>query len=343
VTPRGLRMGRRHVAATVLALVSQPAAAAGAEDAFYAGKTLRLIVGLPAGGAADAYARLVQRHLARRIPGTPAIVVQNMPGAGSLKSVISLDAGAPLDGTVMVTFNPGLVAEALTVPERVKVDFRNYAFIGSVSEDIRICYVRSASGVRTWQDLLARTDIVFGATAPGAAGTADIAMLRNLFGANIKQVQGYAGSAAKRLAVENGEIDGECGSWSAIPDDWLRDQKINVLLRLLPTLVPGLDPNVPFAGDLLQDERDRKVYEVLSAPIKLGRLLIVSGRVPAARVATLRAAFDAMVEDAGFLSEAQKLRLQVAPVSGVEIAGRIADLFATSADLVARAKAVSGD
>jgi len=335
-------MRRRHLAATVLALVSQPAAAV-AEDAFYSGKTLRLIVGLPAGGAADAYARLVQRHLARRVPGTPAIVVQNMPGAGSLKSVISLDAGAPADGTVMVTFNPGLVAEALTAPERVKVDFRNYAFIGSVSEDIRVCYVRSASGVRTWQDLLARADIVFGATAPGAAGTADIAMLRNLFGASIKQVQGYAGSAAKRLAVQNGEIDGECGSWPAIPDDWLRDHKINVLVRLLRTLVPGLDPNVPFAGDLLRDERDRKVYEILSAPGKLGRLFVVSGRVPAGRVAILRASFDAMVADPAFLSEAQKLRLLIAPVTGAEIAGRIADLFATPADLVVRAKAVSGD
>src|SRR5215467_9726893 len=108
-----MESGRRRIAAAVLALAGVwPLAPASAEETPYAGKTLRLIVGLPAGGGADAYARLVQRHLARRIPGAPAVVVQNMPGAGSLKSVLSLDS-APDDGTVMVTFSAGLVTEAL--------------------------------------------------------------------------------------------------------------------------------------------------------------------------------------------------------------------------------------
>jgi tripartite-type tricarboxylate transporter receptor subunit TctC len=333
----------RLLVATVLAVAGLlQIAPAWAEDAYYAGKTLRVIVGLPAGGGADAYARLVQRHLARRVAGSPAIVVQNMPGAGSLKSVSFLDT-APDDGTVMVTFNAGLVTEALTAPERIKVDFRSYVFIGSVAEDIRVCYVRSARGVHNWQELLARNDIIFGASAPGASGTADVAMLRNLFGARIRQVQGYAGSAAKHLAIERGEIDGECGGFTAIPDDWLRDRRINVLLRLLPTLVPGLDASVPFARDLLKDDRDRKVYDVLAAPGKLGRVFMVSARVPDERVALLRAAFDAMVADPAFLNEAQKLRLPVAPANGAEIARTVSELFATPADLVARARAVSDD
>jgi tripartite-type tricarboxylate transporter receptor subunit TctC len=338
--------GRQFFAATALALIgiSHPTAPR-AEDAkpFFAGKTLKIIVGLPAGGGADAYARLVQRHLTRHVPGTPAIVVQNMPGAGSLKSVVFLDAGAPDDGTVMATFSAALITEALTAPERVKVDFRNFAFIGSVSEDIRVCYVRSASGVRDWQDLVTHGEVIFGATAPGAAGTADTAMLRSLFGVKLRQVQGYAGSAAKRLAVEKGEIDGECGSWTSLPDDWLRDRKINVLVRLSPTLVAGQDASVPFAGDLLKDERDRKVYDFLLAPAKLGRLFMTSARVPADRVATLRAAFDAMVADPAFLNEAWKLRLLVTPMTGAEIARHVADLYAMPADLVARAKAVSGE
>ena len=334
---------RQALAATALALAGiAPPASVQAEDAMYAGKTLRLIVGLPAGGGADAYARLVQRHLARHIPGAPGIVVQNMPGAGSLKSVSFLDS-APDDGTVMATFSAGLVTEALTAPERIKVDFRSYAFIGSVAEDLRVCYVRSASGVRNWQDLVARSDLIFGASAPGAAGTADIAMLRNLFGLRIRQVQGYAGSADKRLAIEKGEIDGECGGWTSLPDDWLRDRKVNLLVRLIPTLVPGLDAGVPFAGDLLRDERDRRIYDFLTAPGKLGRLFMVSGRVGAERVAALRAAFDATVADAAFRAEAGKLRLLVAPVSGAEISRRIAELFAAPAALVARAKAVAGD
>jgi tripartite-type tricarboxylate transporter receptor subunit TctC len=339
VTPAG-----RALAATAAALaVIAPLASTKAEDAFYAGKSLRIVVGLPAGGGADAYARLMQRHLARHIPGVPAIVVQNMPGAGSLKSVTFLDGGAPDDGTVMATFSAGLTTEALTAPERIKVDFRNYAFIGSVSEDIRVCYVRSASGVHSWKDLLTRSDIIFGASAPGAAGTADIAMLRNLFGLRVKQVQGYAGSADKRLAVEKGEIDGECGGFTSVPDDWLRERKINLIVRLLPTLVPGLDASVPFAGDLLRGEADRRLYDFLTAPGKLGRLFMVSGRVGAERVALLRRAFDAMVMDTAFRNEADKLRLLVAPLSGAEISRRVADLFAAPKELVARAKAISGD
>jgi hypothetical protein len=335
---------RQLCAASAIAIAGiAPPAAATADDTFYAGRTLRLIVGLPAGGGADAYARLLQRYLARHVPGTPAVVVQNLPGAGSLKSVLSLDNAAPDDGTTIVTFSAGLVTEALTTPERIRVDFRNYGFIGSVSEDVRVCYVRSASGVSSWPDLLARSDVIFGASAPGAAGTADIAMLRNLFGARIKQVQGYAGSAAKRLAIEKGEIDGECGGFTSMPDDWLRDRKVVILLRLLRTLVPGLDPTVPYAGDLLSNERDRQVYDFLAAPGKLGRLFMVSGRVPADRVAVLRAAFDATVADGAFRNEAQKLRLLVAPVTGGEIARQIGNIVTTPADIVARAKAMSSD
>jgi hypothetical protein len=108
-------------------------------------------------------------------------------------------------------------------------------------------------------------------------------------------------------------------------------------------LVTGLDASVPYAGDLLREETDRKVYDFLTAPGKLGRLFMVSGRVGAARVAILRQALDSMVADRTFLDEARKLRLLVAPVSGAEISQRVAALYAVPADLVARAKAVSGD
>jgi tripartite-type tricarboxylate transporter receptor subunit TctC len=317
----------------------------GADDAksFYSGKSLKVIVGLPAGGGADAYARLVQRHLSRHVPGAPAIIVQNMPGAGSLRSVTFIDTGAADDGTVLATFSAGLITEAVTAPERVKVDFRNFAFVGSVSEDIRVCYVRRATGVRDWEDLLRRDQVIFGASAPGAAGTADVAMLRNLFGVKIKQVQGYAGSAAKRLAVEKGEIDGECGGWTSVPEDWLREGKVNMLVRLSPTLVAGLDPAVPFAGDLLKDARDRRLYDFLLAPAKLGRLFLVSSRVPAERLAVLRAAFDAMVADPVFLDEAERLRLLVTPLTGSQIAREVGELYAMPADLVVRARLIAGE
>jgi tripartite-type tricarboxylate transporter receptor subunit TctC len=332
------------VAALALLGVLPSANPSRAQDAksFYAGKTLKIIVGLPPGGGADAYARLVQRHFGRHVPGAPAVVAQNMPGAGSLRSVMALHT-SPDDGTVMGHFSSALLTEAITAPDRVKLDFRKFAWIGNVSEDVRVCYVRSSSGVRHWQDMLARKEVVFGATAPGTAGNVDTAMLRNLFGIKLKQVQGYAGSADKRLAVERGEIDGDCGGWTSVPDDWLRERKINVVVRLSPTLVAGMDKAVPFGGDLVKDASERKIYDFLVAPERLGRLFMVAGSVPPERVAVLRAAFDAMVADAAFRADADKARLLVTPMTGGEVAGHVGELYATPADLVARAKAITGE
>jgi tripartite-type tricarboxylate transporter receptor subunit TctC len=225
----------------------------------------------------------------------------------------------------------------------VKVDFRNYAWLGNVSEDVRVCYLRSSAGVRTWTDMLARKEVIFGATAQGNAGNVDTAMLRNLFGVKVKQVSGYAGSADKRLAVEKGEIDGDCGGWTSVPEDWLRDRKVNVMIRLSPTLVAGMDGSVPYGGDLVRDAGERQIYDFLTAPERLGRLFMVSGAVPAERVATLRAAFDAMLADPQFLAEAARLRLIVTPMNAAEVTRRVAQLYATPADLVARAKTIAGE
>jgi len=335
---------RRLTALVGLALASASATTASAEDAktFYAGKTIKIIVGLPPGGGADAYARLVQRHFGRHMPGSPAIVTQNMPGAGSLRSVMALNT-SPDDGTVMAHFSSGLLTEAITAPDKVKVDFRNFAWLGNVSEDVRVCYLRASSGVRNWQDMLARNEVVFGATAAGNAGNVDTMMLRNLFGVKVKQVSGYAGSAAKRLAVERGEIDGDCGGWTSVPEDWLREKKINVVIRLSPTLVSGMDKSVPWGGDLVKDANERKIYDFLVAPERLGRLFVVAGNVPAERVAVLRQAFDAMVTDPAFLVEAQKMKLLVAPMTGAEVTTHVGELYATAPELVARAKAITGE
>jgi hypothetical protein len=191
--------------------------------------------------------------------------------------------------------------------------------------------------------MLARSQVVFGATAQGNAGNVDTAMLRNLFGVKLKQVSGYAGSAEKRLAVEKGEIDGDCGGWTSVPDDWLRDRKINVMVRLSPTLVSGMDRNVPFGGDLVRDASERKIYDFLTAPERLGRLFMVSGTVPADRVAVLRAAFNAMVVDPQFLAEAAQVRLLVTPMPAAEVGQHVGELYATPADLVARAKIIAGE
>ncbi len=315
-----------------------------AEDvaSFFAGKTLRIIVGLPPGGAADAYARLMQRHLSAHLSGAPPIIVENVPGAGTAKSVAYMET-LPPDGTAIVTFSSGLLTEAITAPERVRIDFRTEGFIGNVSEDTRVCYLWHTSGVRDWRDLLAREQVVFSASAPGTAGYVDAAMLRELFGVRLKQINGYPGSAEMRLAVEKGEVDGSCGGWTAMPEDWLRAAKVNVVVRLSPTLLPGMDKGVPFAGDLVKSARERAIFNFLMASEKLGRPFMVSGRVPVERIAVLRRAFDATVADPAFVQDAEKLRLTVTPMTGEDVARDVAALYATPVDLVAKAKAIAGE
>jgi len=322
--------------------VAQDAAVAQDVRSVFSKKPLDMIVGMPPGGGADAYARLVQRHLAAHLPGAASIVVENVPGAGSLKSLLYLD-GLPADGTAIATFSSGLLTEAITSPQRVKVDFRKYAWVGNVSPDVRVCYVRHGASVRSWQDLQARSQVIFAASARGTAGNVDAAMLRELFGLKLKEVEGYAGSAAKRLAVERGEVDGDCGGWTSIPQDWLRDGKVDVVVRLSPVLLPGMNAQVPYAGDLLKTARDRALYDFLTAPETLGRPFLVSGRVPAAQVAALRRAFAAMLADPDFRKDADSIGLTVAPMSGEEVARAVAALYATPPDLVARAKAIAAE
>jgi tripartite-type tricarboxylate transporter receptor subunit TctC len=320
-----------------------PVAVAQDVAAFYRGKTMRLVVGFSPGGGYDVYARLLARHYARHIPGNPTLVVQNMPGAASLKSVQYLGATAPVDGTVITTFNPGLITQSLTVPEKVPVKFLDFAWIGNVSEDFRVCFTWNATGIRTWQDFLAKPKVTFGNTGVGTSAYIDDRILSDLFGVKLHAVMGYPGSSDKRLAIERGELDGDCGSWTSMPDDWLRDSKVALLVRFSRRLVPGMPADLPYAGDLLGDPKKQQILNVLTAGALLGRPFVAPGAVPAERVAALRAAFDATMKDPDFLADAERQHLLVTPMTGAEVAAAIRELYQTPPDVVAAAKQISGD
>jgi tripartite-type tricarboxylate transporter receptor subunit TctC len=310
---------------------------------FYEGKTVRIAVGFTPGGGYDLYARLLARHLGRHIPGNPTIVVQNMPGAGSLKSVQYLNAGAPADGTFITAFNPGLITQALTTPDKVPVNFLNFAWIGNISEDFRVCFTWKAIGIKGWSDFLQRESLKFGNTGIGTSAYVDDRMLSELFGVKIHQVQGYPGSADKRLAIERGELDGDCGSWTSLPDDWLRDDKVTLLIRFSHTRLPDMPPTLAFAGDLLSDPKKKQIFDLLTAAALIGRPFIAPQNVPPDRIAALRAAFDATMKDPEFLADAQKQRMTVTPMAGAEVEAAIKTLNKTPPDVVAAAKEIAGD
>ena len=318
----------------------------GAQDpaAFYRGKTVRIVVGFSSGGGYDVYARVLARHIGRYIPGNPTVVVQNMPGAASLKSVQFLTTGAPADGTLITTFNPGLITQSLTAPDKVgNVNFLDYAWVGNVSEDFRVCYTWNGTGIKNFQELLARPKVNFGNTGVGTSAYIDNRILSELFGVKVNMVKGYPGSADKRIAIERGELDGDCGSWTSMPEEWLRDSKITIHVRFSRTLVPGMPPSAAAARDILTDPRKRDIFNLLTASAVVGRPYIAPKGVPADRLAALRAAFDATMKDPEFLADSEKQHLAVTPMTGAEVETFVKDLYRTPPDIAAAAREISGD
>ena len=322
---------------------SGPARAPQSVADFYRGKTVRVVVGFSTGGGYDQYARLLIRHIGRHTPGNPVYIVQNMPGAASLKSVQWLDQGAPTDGTAIVTFNPGLLTQSLTIPEKVNVDFRKFAWIGNISEDFRVCFTWHARNMKTFKDVQSARQIVFGTTGVGTSAYIEGRMLDEIFGVKLRQVQGYPGSADKRMAIERGELDGDCGSWTSLPDDWLRDRKINLFVRFSKNVTEDMPKDVTYAGSLLTDPEAKATYDLLMAGAEVGRPYLAPAAVPADRIAALRAAFNATMKDADFLADAKKQRLEVNPMTGEETAKTIAEIYTSPPSAIRRARVISGE
>jgi len=307
---------------------------------FYRGKTVTIVVGYSAGGGYDQYARLVARHLGRHIPGQPTVIVQNMPGAASMTSVRHLDANAAKDGTVITTFDPGQVLETIAAPEVHKVKFSEFRWIGALLRDIRVCYASTVSGIKTWDEMMARKEFLIGNTARGSNAYVNGAILRKVFRAPVRQISGYPGSNEQRLALERGELEGNCGSWTAIPQDWIVNHKINALLRFSPKRPADMPASVPFVNDLATTQEQKDLLDILNGSGELGRPFIVSKQVPPERVTALRAALEAMLKDDAFLAEAQKQNLLLDPVSGEEAEKIIATIYAAPAELNRKVKDV---
>ena len=306
-------------------------------------RSLTIVVGSTPGGGYDSYARMLARHLSRHVPSQPSIIIQNLPGASSLKAVQYLDSGAPKDGSVITAFNPGLITESLLNPGKIKLRFSDFAWVGSITRDLRACYAWGGTGIRSWDDLKKAKRFTMGAPAPGTSSFINAAVLKNLFGISIHQVTGYAGSSEQRLAIERGELDGDCGAWSSIPPDWISGNKINPLVKFTPLAVPGLPFGVPYVGQFATSKEASDLLDLLTAPDALGRPFVATKQAPADRVAVLRAAFDETMADAQFLAEAEKLDLPVSgPVSGVEAQSMIAAMYAAPPALISRAQEVVG-
>ena len=317
------RRERAQQAMLVVGLVAalaciSPRNATAANDVFYSGKTLTIVVGSAPGGAYDAYARLLARYLGRHIPGSPDVVVKNMPGAGSLTALRYLDTNAPTDGTFIVTFNPGLITQSIVSPETVKLKFSDLYWLGGITHEFRVCYGWHTTSVKNWRDLAAADHFFMGGVGVGTSEYLNVAILRNVFGVKIKQIGGYAGSAQERLAIERGELDGACSEWDALPADWIRDGKIIPFVRWRREAPDGFPADVPYIVDLATSADDQTTLASFATPSELGNPFAASRKVPQERLEILRKAFLETMADKEFLDAAAAKKMPVEPTDGAD-------------------------
>ncbi len=304
------------------------------QENFYSGKTVRIIVGFPPGGGFDIYARAIAREIGKHIPGASAVIVQNMPGAASLNSVKFLDVGAPQDGTAINTFNSGVILDSLTNPEKIGLKLSEYQFIGSAARDVPVCYAWHTAGISSLEDITADKPYILGNTTRGSTTYINGSILKNLLGVNLRHVIGFPGSAEQRLAIERGEITGDCGSWSSIPVDWVLNKRVRPLVKFSTQMADDLPADVPYVGDLISDQSKKDLITFVLASAELGKPYIVSRNVPADRVKLLRGAFDQTMKDPEFLATSRKLRLPISPISGEEAEAIIRRIYSAPQKVV---------
>ena len=339
---------RAGFVASLIAAVLALAAGARADPIadFYRGRSVSLIIGYSAGGGYDAYGRVVARHLGKHIPGNPAIIPQNMPGAGSLRAANFLYNVAPKDGTAIGHFSRGLAMEPLIGTSATQFDARRFTWLGSGTDEVSVCMTWHGSRVKTWNDMLT---IPFTVGGEGSGSDPDIfaAVVRNTFGVKLKLVSGYPGSAEVALAIERGEVDGRCGwSWSSLKllkPDWIANKRINIIAQLALKRSPEL-PDVPLIFDFASDDRQRQILKLVLSRQSMARPFAAPPDLPADRKQALRSAFDQTMIDPEFLAEARQRGLEVNPVSGADIDKLVDELYRTAPEIVAEARAaVSGE
>jgi tripartite-type tricarboxylate transporter receptor subunit TctC len=306
---------------------------------FYRGRTVNLTAGFNPGGGADTYARLIARHLGQHIPGNPNVVVKNMQGAGSVVAANHLFNVAVKDGTELGLFAGNIVIDPMLGGKQHKYDARQFSWIGAPSSDSNVCLSSSKTTFKTLDDVLQREMIT------GTSGTSTLdfpVVMNNVLGAKFKLVKGYGGSAALRLAMERGEIEGFCGvGYNSMRTAGLLDGRANVLVQIGLSKNPAM-PNVPFIFDYAKSDEDRQIFRLIFGWLDLERPVAAPPGVPEERLKALRDAFDAAMKDPALLADADKVNVGIEPMRGAAIAAFVDDVYRTPPGVAARAAQMLG-
>jgi tripartite-type tricarboxylate transporter receptor subunit TctC len=302
-----------------------------AQQPFYQGKTIRLIVGTTPGGGFDTYSRVIARHMGRHIPGNPTIIVDNMPGAAHLISANYIYKVAKPDGLTMGNFTGTLLLGQVLGRPGIEFDARKFNYVGAPSRDISICALSKRSGVTSLQEWqTSKKPVKIGGIGPGDFTYEVPKVLGYALNLPTQVVAGYKGTAPIRLAVENGEVDGVCMDWNSIRATWrkaLEAGDVMVVARITPSADPEIS-KAPLASDFAKTPEGRSLIQVaVEERGSIFRTYLLPPDVPKDRVQLLTRAFHETLKDSDFLSDAKKSNLNVDPVSGAELEKIVSNMF----------------
>lgn len=312
---------------------------------FFGEKIIRIVVGGGAGGGLDAYSRVIARHMGKHIQGNPTVIIQNMPGAGTLIAANHVYKAAEPDGLTIGNFIGTVLMGQLLGRPGIEFDARKFEYVGSPAKAGYVCAFTKRSGVTSMERWMASTKPVkVGGTGPGT-GIVDIPkILADALGLPIQVISGYKSIGDIRLAAESGEVDGVCGvAWQTFKVIWAKALQTGdavVVLQMLPRPDPEL-PNVPLAISFTKTEEARQLIKV--GTHDTGGLLsvyVLPPGTPKERVRVLRRAFQDTLKDPEFVAQAEKAKMDINPVSGDELEGLANGLFNLDPTIVTKLKKI---
>ena len=315
-----------------------------AQETFYKGKTIRIIVGASAGGGYDTYSRTIARHMGKHIPGTPTLIVENMPGAGFLISANHMYKVAKPDGLTIGHFIGGLFLQQLLGKPGIEFDARKFEYIGVPGQDNYAIGLSKASGITNMEQWLAsKTPVKLGGVGPGSA-TDDIPkVLMAAIGLPVQLVSGYKGTADIRLAFHSGEVQGVCNSWESFKATWRKEVEsgdVTIVVQNIPKPHSDL-PKVPLVINFAKTEESRKLVQALVHSVgPTARPYVLPPGTPKERVEILRKAFMGTMKDPEFLADAKKVKLDINALDGAELDRNVREVFNLDPALVPKAKEI---
>ena len=326
----GLKTALPLCAAALMMASSQAQAQTAAE--FYKGKTISVIVGFAPGGGYDLYGRMLARHIGKQIPGQPSVVVQNMVGAGSVRASNHVYAVAPKDGTVIAAVNQNMAMYSLLGGAAAQFDASKFFWLGSMASSNGVVYTWQTSPTRSIADAMKR-ETPLGGTGTNSDSHIFPTLINKLLGTKFKVINGYAGGTSLiNIAIERGEVEGRGGNtWASLKSGsaaWVAEKRLHYIVQIGLKPEPELG-NTPLLSDLVKSEADKQAVHVIGLPTEIGYAHWMAPGQPPERLAAMRAAYAAMLKDAEFLAEAEKLKALIAPKSGEELEALMKTAFAT--------------